>query len=125
MPDLVPLEAASKSKIHIALTINGEPAEVAFAPNKTLLEVLREDLALTGTKHGCELGRGGMGVVFLAREVRLDRLVAIKLLPSALATNASVRERFLQEARVAARLSHPNIVAIHAVDEVSGHVFYV
>jgi serine/threonine-protein kinase len=72
-----------------------------------------------------ELGRGGMGVVFLAREVRLDRLVAIKLLPSALATNASVRERFLQEARVAARLSHPNIVAIHAVDEVSGHVFYV
>src|SRR6266516_3068346 len=41
---------------HLALTVNGEPTEVAFAPYKTLLEVLREDLNLCGTKHGCELG---------------------------------------------------------------------
>ena len=46
-------------KAHISLTLNGEAAEVAFAPHKTLLEVLREDLALTGTKHGCELGECG------------------------------------------------------------------
>src|SRR4029434_1564607 len=46
-------------KAHISFTLNGEPAEVAFAPHKTLLEVLREDLALTGTKHGCELGECG------------------------------------------------------------------
>jgi serine/threonine-protein kinase len=72
-----------------------------------------------------ELGRGGMGIVFLAREVRLDRPVAIKLLPPALATSAALRERFLREARLAARLSHPYIVPIHAVDEASGHVFYV
>ena len=43
-------------KVHIKFTLNGEAAEVAFAPHKTLLEVLREDLNLTGTKHGCELG---------------------------------------------------------------------
>src|SRR5258708_1446377 len=48
-----------KQKAHIAFTLNGEAGEVAFAPHKTLLEVLREDLALTGTKHGCELGECG------------------------------------------------------------------
>ena len=50
---------AIKQKAHIAFTLNGEAAEVAFAPHKTLLEVLREDLGLTGTKHGCELGECG------------------------------------------------------------------
>src|SRR4030081_1468026 len=48
-----------KQKAHISFTLNGEAAEVAFAPHKTLLEVLREDLGLTGTKHGCELGECG------------------------------------------------------------------
>jgi carbon-monoxide dehydrogenase small subunit len=50
---------ALKQKAHILFTLNGESAEVAFAPHKTLLEVLREDLGLTGTKHGCELGECG------------------------------------------------------------------
>jgi len=54
-----------KQKTHIAFTLNGEPAEVAFAPHKTLLEVLREDLALTGTKHGCELGECGTCTVLV------------------------------------------------------------
>ena len=53
------------SKVKIALSVNGEPAEVAFAPHKTLLEVLREDLGLTGTKHGCELGECGTCTVLL------------------------------------------------------------
>src|SRR3954471_2191648 len=72
-----------------------------------------------------ELGRGGMGVVYLAREVRLDRSVAIKLLPPELAAHDKLRDRFLREARTAARLSHAHIVPIHAVDEVRGYVFYV
>ncbi len=72
-----------------------------------------------------ELGRGGMGVVYLAREVRLDRPVAIKLLPPELAAHESLRERFLREARTAARLSHPYIIPIHSVDEIGGFVFYV
>src|SRR6266487_2267106 len=54
-----------ESKVKIALTVNGEAAEVAFAPHKTLLEVLREDLGLTGTKHGCELGECGTCTVLL------------------------------------------------------------
>ena len=72
-----------------------------------------------------EIGRGGMGVVYLAREVRLDRLVAIKLLPPSFADQPALRERFLREARTAARLSHPNIVPIHSVDEAGPFVFYV
>ena len=72
-----------------------------------------------------ELGRGGMAVVYLARDVRLDRPVAIKLLPPDLAAHDKLRDRFMREARTAARLSHPHIVPIHAVDEVRGYVFYV
>ena len=72
-----------------------------------------------------ELGRGGMGVVYLAHEVHLDRLVAIKLLPPEKAERPQLREHFLREARLAARLSHPHIIAIHSVDEVGGFVFYV
>ena len=66
-----------------------------------------------------------MGVVYLAREVALDRPVAIKLLPPALAARPELRERFLREARTAAQLSQPNIVPIHAVDDVAGFVFFV
>jgi len=72
-----------------------------------------------------ELGRGGMGIVYLAREVHLDRLVAIKLLPPERAADPALRDRFLREARLAAKLSHPNIIPIHAVDETQGFVYYV
>ncbi|MEO6525974.1 MAG: serine/threonine-protein kinase [Gemmatimonadaceae bacterium] len=72
-----------------------------------------------------ELGRGGMGIVFLARDVRLDRDVAIKVLPSHLARTAEARERFVREARTAAGLSHPHIVPIHRVGEAGGFVFFV
>ncbi len=72
-----------------------------------------------------ELGRGGMGVVYLAREVMLDRAVAIKLLPPAMATQPALRDRFLREAQLAAKLSHPHIVPIHSVDAIDDFVFFV
>jgi eukaryotic-like serine/threonine-protein kinase len=72
-----------------------------------------------------ELGRGGMGIVYLAREVHLERPVAIKLIPPDKAAQPSLRERFLREARLAAKLSHPNIIPIHAVEEVDGFIYYV
>jgi len=71
-----------------------------------------------------ELGRGGMGIVYLAHEVALDRPVALKLLPPELAARPDLRARFLLEARTAARLSHPNIVPIYTVDEVDDFVFF-
>src|SRR6267142_5919195 len=59
----------------LALTVNGEKVETLFAPYKTLLEVLREDLALTGTKHGCELGECGACAVLVDGEPQLSCLV--------------------------------------------------
>ena len=68
------MAAKKKQKAHIRLNINGEPIEVAFAPHKTLLEVLREDLALTGTKHGCELGECGVCTVLIDGQPMLSCL---------------------------------------------------
>ena len=72
-----------------------------------------------------ELGRGGMGIVYLARDLRLERVVAIKLLPPDRARDAAARERFVREARMAAQLSHPHIIPIHAVEETGDFVFFV
>ena len=67
--------ALPDSKTKIALDVNGEPVEVAFAPHKTLLELLREDLGLTGTKHGCELGECGTCTVLVDGKPVLSCLV--------------------------------------------------
>jgi serine/threonine-protein kinase len=72
-----------------------------------------------------EIGRGGMGVVFVALDVRLDRLVAIKVLPAPLSTSLEIRDRFLREARTAAKLMHPNVVPVFLADEMGGIVFFV
>src|SRR3954470_2801856 len=71
------------------------------------------------------IGRGGMGIVYLARDRRLERLVAIKTLPPHLAADESVKQRFLREIRTAGAMSHPNVVPIHGADEIDGHVFFV
>ena len=70
------------------------------------------------------LGRGGMGVVWLARERSLDRLVAIKVLAGADIGVGSVRERFRREARIAAKLVHPNIVPLHAFGETPDALYF-
>ncbi|HUQ75621.1 MAG TPA: (2Fe-2S)-binding protein [Burkholderiales bacterium] len=61
-------------KVQLAMRVNGDEVEVAFAPHKTLLEVLREDLGLTGTKHGCELGECGACAVLVDGEPQLSCL---------------------------------------------------
>jgi serine/threonine-protein kinase len=71
-----------------------------------------------------EIGRGGMGVVYLADDTQLQRRVAIKTLPPHLALDPAVRERFLREARTAAALSHPNIVPIYSAAERGGVVYF-
>jgi carbon-monoxide dehydrogenase small subunit len=62
-------------KVQVTLKVNGEELEASFAPYKTLLEVLREDLNLTGTKHGCELGECGACAVLVDGEPKLSCLM--------------------------------------------------
>lgn len=70
------------------------------------------------------IGAGGMGAVYKARQPKLDRFVAIKILPRSLAGNPGFAESFSREARVLARLNHPNIVTVHDFGE-SGDLFYL
>src|SRR5215218_5267819 len=72
-----------------------------------------------------EIGRGGMGIVYRAKDRRLKRTVAVKLLSPELAFRSEIRTRFLREAETAAQLSHPNIVPIYSVDERDGLVYFV
>lgn len=85
-----------------------------------LSQALGESYTIEG-----EIGRGGMGVVYRARDERLHRRVAVKALPPELAFQREIRERFTREAQTAARLAHPHIVPIHDVGEGHGVVYFV
>ncbi|PYP12130.1 MAG: hypothetical protein DMD59_00935 [Gemmatimonadetes bacterium] len=93
--------------------------------NDPLAQRLSQALGSSFTLDG-EIGRGGMGVVYHARDERLKRAVAVKVLPPELAFREEIRMRFLREAETAARLSHPHIVPIHSVGEgPDGLVYFV
>src|SRR5256884_4698128 len=93
--------------------------------DKSLTARLIQALGKSYTLEG-EIGRGGMGVVFNARDERLKREVAVKVLPPELAFREEIRLRFLREAETGARLSHPHIVPIHSVGEgPDGLVYFV
>src|SRR6058998_2087855 len=92
--------------------------------DKSLAGRLIQALGRSYTVEG-ELGRGGMGVVYKARDEKLKRTVAIKVLPPELAFRVDIRQRFMREAETAARLSHPNIVPIHSVGDVNELVYFV
>src|SRR5438477_5330920 len=80
-----------------------------------------------GTRLGryeirAKIGEGGMGEVYLAEDTKLDRKVALKVLPSEVATHPERMRRFVQEAKAASALNHPNIITIYEIDETdSGH----
>jgi len=100
-------------------------SEPVSPQSDTELRSLVERALSTHYELDSEIGRGGMGVVYRAKDRRLKRTVAIKVLPPELAFRSEIKTRFLREAEMAAQLNHPNIVDIYAVDEAGGIVFFV
>ena len=71
-----------------------------------------------------KLGEGGMGVVYKAQDLKLERLVAIKFLPPHLSSSQENKERFMREAKAAAALNNPNILGVYEIDEADGKLFF-
>ncbi|MGI9090363.1 MAG: serine/threonine-protein kinase [Gemmatimonadaceae bacterium] len=116
-------------------SLPGGPAEGARADGTREVsrqgmrdDALREHLArvlAANYELEHEIGRGGMGIVYRARDRRLKRAVAVKLLPPDLAYRSDIRSRFLKEAETSAQLSHPSIVPIYTVEEADNLVFFI
>jgi predicted Ser/Thr protein kinase len=109
-------------------TSSGFLEQPAWAVAPELLAEQPGEGALAGTRVGPyqvqeEVGRGGMGVVYAARDERLGRTVALKVLPKAVSRDAKSRERLAREARAAAALSHPSIATIYALEEIDGELY--
>jgi serine/threonine-protein kinase len=92
---------------------------------KTSIEDARKSQQIPGYRIEAKLGAGGMAVVFKARQLSLDRLVAIKVLPKKLSENADYVARFYKEGKAAAKLNHPNIVQAIDVGEANGYHYFV
>src|SRR5262249_9092684 len=109
-PDSVPASPGGPgSRVHDRAIV-GEPALFPTIPGYEILD---------------ELGRGGMGVVLKARQTKLDRMVALKVLPRAANDDPAFAERFSREGRALARLSHPHIVTVHDFGQVEGQSYLV
>jgi len=114
-PDLPPtIDAGSETQA--APTSHSPASENTFGPSLDPTEIG----TLGPYRILKELGRGGMGVVYVAVDTRLERQVALKVMLPQYASNISAKNRFLREARAAAKISHDNVVTIHEADEFNG-----
>jgi len=101
--------------------------DASFSPTKTLVTPIQKLIpgSIFAGRYEIikELGRGGMGIVYQAKDSKLQRIVALKFLPSEWTYDLSAKERFVREAQAAAALDHPNICTVHEIDEAEGRMF--
>ena len=90
-----------------------------------MIPMLTPDTTLGAYRLIQQIGTGGMGEVWKAEDPRLGRIVAIKILPPAIAADAEATARLRREARTIAQLNHPNIATIHSIEEADGRLFIV
>ena len=93
---------------------------LAASPGESAAALVRPGTLLGPYRLAALVGAGGMGEVYKARDTRLDRLVAVKVLPPRVVGNAAQRPRFEREARTIAALNHPNICTLHDIGEHQG-----
>ncbi len=119
-----PVDGAAPPPVSDDLPLTWSPRVTKPEPGPGLAARLQ---AALGSQYqlGPELGRGGMGVVFLARDVTLARDVAVKAVHPELAIHSSIAQRFLAEARMIARLRHPNIVTVYTAGEAGDILYFV
>lgn len=103
----------------------GNPVESSFAGVVWPPSAEEMEAAVSGYRIVALLGSGGMGAVYKATQLNLDRMVAIKVLPRGLGADVEFRRRFRREARAMAQLNHPNIVQIHDYGETAGGLLYI
>jgi hypothetical protein len=108
----------------VAAPPTGHAPVAPTPPPQATEEYIAPNTEVRGYEIECELGRGGMGAVYLARQLSLDRHVALKVMSKRWATDPVFVARFTREAYAAAQLSHPNIVQIHDIGEVDGTRFF-
>ena len=110
--------AAALGASYVAI-VPAESPPAGSSPSRSL----EPGVVLAGFEVEELVGRGGMGVVYRARQRSLDRMVALKVLTPALAEDETYRARFLREARLAAAIEHPNVLPVHEAGEAGGHLF--
>src|SRR3954449_11678207 len=93
---------------------------VVVRPPLSESAVIPHGAEVAGYRIGPQLGRGGMGVVYKAHHIRLDRAAAVKVLTPALASNDEFRKRFISESQMAATLQHPNVITVYDAGEADG-----
>ena len=131
LPTDAPEELCPQCLLHVALSdsdhdlVEEGPGTEAYpnrfaAPSPAELAPLFPQLEIVEL-----LGQGGMGAVYKARQTKLDRLVALKILPAEEGRDAAFAERFAREARALAKLNHPNIVAVHDFGEAAGLYYFI
>jgi serine/threonine protein kinase len=116
---VIPLKRLNRESADPAATQSAEALSAVDEADLAVREALADEFQLEGF-----LGQGGMSVVFLAREVALNRLVALKVVPRRLTVDGNGADRFRQEATIAASLDHPNIVPIHRMGETPRCLWY-
>src|SRR3954466_7034484 len=100
-----------------------EATAIVVRPPLSESAVIPHGAEIAGYRIGPQLGRGGMGVVYKAHHLRLDRAAAVKVLTPALAGNVEFRERFISESQMAATLQHPNVITVYDAGEEDGLLY--
>src|SRR5207248_6349925 len=94
-------------------------------PYTTLFRSFAPGMQIAGCRIEAVAGRGGMGVIYRAIELRLQRPVAVKLIAADRAADAAFRERFERESRLTAAIDHPNVIPVYAAGEEAGRLYLV